>query len=43
MERLDAQATVIWVAQLKQPDQPLVIKLGQPGAQGYALSSFGHC
>jgi hypothetical protein len=29
--------------QLQQPDQPLVVKLGQPGAEGNARSSFGHC
>ncbi len=29
--------------QLQQPDQRRVVKLGQPGAQGDARSSFGHC
>ncbi len=29
--------------QLQQPDQPLVVKVGQPGAQRDARSVFGHC
>ena len=28
---------------LQQPDQPLVVKLGQPGAQRDAWNLFGHC
>ena len=29
--------------QLQQPDQPLVVQLGQPGAQRDARRVFGHC
>ena len=29
--------------QLQQPDQPLIVQFGQPGAQRDARSVFGHC
>ena len=28
---------------LEQPDQPIVGKVGQPGAEGHTRGVFGHC